>query len=538
MRSITAAILLTCAASTPAVSQTFSPERIRADVAFLADDLLEGRGTGTRGYDLAARYVAARFEAMGLKPGGKDGSYQSVPFVSASADPAKPSAVTLNGMRFVNGDHVVVGPTVAAATIEQSAPAVFVGYGLENKQFGLDDYRGLDVRGKIVVQLWGTPEGLPSEIAATMNDKKSELTVSKGAAGVITIAGPALLSIFPWDKILANSALARMRWVHPDGHVEDPNSSLKLSAMVDPTAAEKIFEGSPLAGKLQALLADKKARPKGFALKNPIRVERYSIIDKTSSSNVIGVIEGSGPALANEVVMLSAHLDHLGIMPTGGADRIANGAMDNAAGVATMMEAAQAFVESGKPSKRTVVFVALTGEEKGLYGSEYLAKYPLPEGRKLVANVNLDEPLLTYDFTDVIAFGAEHSTIGATVDRAAAEMGIKLSPDPMPEQNVFVRSDHYSFVKEGVPAVFLTTGFANGGEQAWKAFEETRYHEPSDDMSQAINWEAGAKFAKLNYLVARELADGPQAPRWYAGDFFGDKFAAGQPKAPAAKGAP
>jgi Zn-dependent M28 family amino/carboxypeptidase len=236
--------------------------------------------------------------------------------------------------------------------------------------------------------------------------------------------------------------------------------------------------------------------------------------------------------------MLSAHLDHLGIMPTGGADRIANGAMDNAAGVATMMEAAQAFVESGKPSKRTVVFVALTGEEKGLYGSEYLAKYPLPEGRKLVANVNLDEPLLTYDFTDVIAFGAEHSTIGKTVDRAAAEMGIKLSPDPMPEQNVFVRSDHYSFVKEGVPAVFLTTGFANGGEQAWKAFEETRYHEPSDDMSQAINWKAGAKFAKLNYLVARELADGPQAPRWYAGDFFGDKFAAGQPKAPAAKGAP
>ena len=253
MRSITAALLLTCAASTPAVSQTFSPERIRADVAFLADDLLEGRGTGTRGYDLAARYVAARFEAMGLKPGGKDGSYQRVPFVSASADPAKPSAVTLNAMRFVNGDHVVVGPTVAAATIEQSAPAVFVGYGLENKQFGLDDYRGLDVRGKIVVQLWGTPEGLPSEIAATMNDKKSELAVSKGAVGVITIASPALLSIFPWDKILANSALARMRWVHPDGHVEDPNSSLKLSAMVDPTAAEKIFDGSPLAGKLQAL---------------------------------------------------------------------------------------------------------------------------------------------------------------------------------------------------------------------------------------------------------------------------------------------
>lgn len=537
MRSITAALLLTCAAvSTPAVGQTFSPERIRADVAFLADDLLEGRATGSRGYDIAARYVAAGFDSMGLKPGGKDGWYQTIPFISAAADPAKPSALTLNGTRFVNGDHVVVGPTVAAASIDASAPVVFVGYGLENKEFGLDDYRGLDVRGKIVVQLWGTPEGLPSEIAATLNDKKSELAVSKGAIGVISIATPTLLSIFPWDKILENSALPRMRWVHPDGRVEDPNAPLKLSAMVDPAAAEKLFEGTPLAGKLQALFADKKARPKGFALPNPARVERYSVIERTSSPNVIGILEGSDPALAKEAVMLSAHLDHIGILPGSDGDRIANGVMDNAAGVATMLEAARAFAEDGKKPRRTIVFVALTGEEKGLYGSEYLAKYPLP-GRKLVANVNLDGPLLTYDFADVIAFGAEHSTIGATVDRAAAQMNVKLSPDPMPEQNIFVRSDHYSFVKEGVPAVFLTMGFANGGEQAFKDYEAKHYHAPSDDMSQAIDWQAGAKFAKLNYLVARDLADAPQAPRWYAGDFFGDKFAAGQPKAPAAKGA-
>lgn len=443
----------------------------------------------------------------------------------------------MNGIRFVNGDHVVVGPTVAAATIDQSAPVLFVGYGLENKQYGLDDYRGLDVRGKIVVYLWGTPEGLPSEIAATLNDKKSELAVSKGAIGVISIATPALLSIFPWDKILENSALPRMRWVHPDGRVEDPNAPLKLSAMVDPTAAEKLFEGTPLAGKLQALFADKKARPKGFALANPARVERYSIIERTGSPNVIGILEGSDPALTKEAVMLSAHLDHIGILPGGGGDRIANGVMDNAAGVATMLEAARAFTGGGKKPRRTIVFVALTGEEKGLYGSEYLAKYPLP-GRKLVANVNLDGPLLTYDFTDVIAFGAEHSTIGETVGRAAAQMNVKLSPDPMPEQNIFVRSDHYSFVKEGVPAVFLTMGFANGGEQAFKDYEAKHYHDPSDDMSQAIDWQAGAKFAKLNYLVARDLADASQAPLWYAGDFFGDKFAAGQQKAPKANAAP
>jgi Zn-dependent M28 family amino/carboxypeptidase len=230
--------------------------------------------------------------------------------------------------------------------------------------------------------------------------------------------------------------------------------------------------------------------------------------------------------------MLSAHLDHLGIMQVDGNDKIANGAMDNAAGVATMLEAARAFVDSGRRPKRSVLFVALTGEEKGLYGSEYLAKYPLPAGKKLVANVNLDEPMLTYDFTDVIAFGAEHSTIGATVGRAAVQMGIKLSPDPDPDQNTFVRSDHYSFVQQGAPAIYLSTGYANGGQAAWKEYEDKHYHDPSDDLSQPINWEAGAKFAKINYLIARDLADAPQAPRWYVGDYFGDKFAPNAAKAP------
>jgi Zn-dependent M28 family amino/carboxypeptidase len=522
------ALLLAGAAS----AQTFSPERIRSDVAFLADDLLEGRGTGTRGYDLAARYVASRYEALGLKPGGDKGWYQDIAFVAASADPARPSAVTINGVRFATGNHVVVGPTVAAAEIDASAPVVFVGYGLESKELGLDDYRGLDVKGKVVVYLSGTPEGLPGEIAATLNDKKSELAVSKGAVGALSIASPRLLEIFPWPKILANTTLPRMRYVHPDGHVEDPNAALRLSALLDPVAAEQLFKGSPLEGKkLAALLADKKARPKGFALKQPVRVERFSKIDRVQSANVLGLLEGSDPALKNEVVMLSAHLDHLGIMPGRTGDAIANGAMDNAAGVATMLEAARAFVDSGQKPKRSILFVALTGEEKGLFGSEYLSKYPQPKGSKLVANVNLDEPLMTYDFTDLIAFGAEHSTIGEVVAHAAAAMNVKLSPDPMPEQNIFVRSDHYSFVQRGVPSIMLSTGMANGGKEAWKAYDDTRYHDPSDDLSQPINWAAGAKFAKVNYLIARELADGASDPAWYAGDFFGNKFAPNAAKA-------
>ncbi len=511
-------------------AQTFSPERVRADVAFLADDLLEGRGTGTRGYDIAAHFVASRFEALGLKPGGINGWYQDIQFVTAAPDPARISALTMNGMRFEHGPHVMISPTVAAAAIDESAAAVFVGYGLEDTTFALDDYRGLDVKGKIVVLLRGTPAGLPSEIAATLNDKKTELAVAKGAIGVITIATPKTLKVTPWARSLANSALPRMRYTHPGGQIEDVGGPLRLSAFIDPTAAEALFKGTPLDGKLAAMFADERARPKGFALPRAIRVERFSAIGRVKSANVIGVLEGSDPVLKNEVVMLSAHLDHLGIL-THGEDRIANGAMDNASGVATMLEAARAFIESGKRPKRSIAFVALTGEEKGLFGSEYLAKYPLPAGKMLVANVNLDMPILTYDFTDVIAWGAEHSTVGEAVGRAAAAMGIKLAPDPIPEQNIFVRSDHYSFVQQGVPAIFLGTGFANGGEQAVNAFEDKHYHRASDDMTQPIDWTAAAKFARLNFLIATDLADAPRAPRWYAGDYFGDKFAPGRSRA-------
>ena len=528
LRSV--AVLTALLLAGTAGAQTFSPERVRADVAFLADDLLEGRGTGTRGYDIAARYVAARFEALGLKPGGNDGWYQGIAFVTAAPNPARASAVTLNGVRYEHGPHAMVSPTVANAAIDESAPAVFVGWGLEDKTYGLDDYAGLDVKGKIVVLLRGTPDGLPSDIAATMNEKKSEVAVAKGAIGVVTIATPATLKVTPWQRILANSALPRMRYVHPDGRVEDATGPLRLSAFIDPEAAEQLFKGTPLEGRLAAIFADKEARPKGFALPGSVRVERFSKIDRVKSDNVIGVLEGSDPALRNEVVMLSAHLDHLGILPSGN-DRIANGAMDNASGVATMLEAARAFIETGKRPRRSIAFVALTGEEKGLFGSEFLAKYPRPQGKKLVANVNLDMPILTYDFTDVVAWGAEHSTVGEAVGRAAASMGIKLSPDPIPEQNIFVRSDHYNFVKQGVPSVFLGTGFANGGEKAVKSFEDEHYHTASDDMALPIEWAAAAKFARLNYLIATDLADAVAAPRWYAGDYFGDKFAPNAPKA-------
>jgi len=243
------------------------------------------------------------------------------------------------------------------------------------------------------------------------------------------------------------------------------------------------------------------------------------------SENVVGLLEGSDPKLKSEVVVLSAHLDHLGITPPVNGDSINNGALDNAAGVATTLEVARLFRAHGKAPKRSLLFLIDTAEEKGLVGAEYYAHNPTVPAKSIVADVDLDMPILTYEFTDVVAFGADRSSIGPSVKKAAGTMNVKLSPDPMPDEGIFTRSDHYRFVEQGVPAVFLITGFANGGEAAFTDFMAKHYHKPSDDMTLPIRFDVGAKFAKLNYEITRELAETPVKPSWNKGDFFGEKYA-------------
>jgi Zn-dependent M28 family amino/carboxypeptidase len=252
-----------------------------------------------------------------------------------------------------------------------------------------------------------------------------------------------------------------------------------------------------------------------------VRTETKSI----ESANVAAMIEGSDPALKAEVVVLSAHLDHIGISSPVNGDTINNGALDNAAGIATTLEVARAFKESGKTPRRSVMFLAVTGEEKGLLGAEYFTRNPTVPAASIAANVNLDMPILTYAFTDVIAFGADRSTLGAAVARAAAKSGVGVSPDPLPEEGFFTRSDHFRFVEAGVPSIFLMTGFQGPGEAQFKGFLASCYHKPCDDLALPIDYVAGARFATLNYDIAREIADGDARPVWKKGDFFGGKFA-------------
>ena len=261
-----------------------------------------------------------------------------------------------------------------------------------------------------------------------------------------------------------------------------------------------------------------------------------SVTRRVTSPNVVAILPGSDPALKAQYVVLSAHLDHIGISPARpgdkpDTDRINNGALDNAAGIATMLEVARASAEAPVRPRRSIIFLASTGEEKGLLGADYYARHPSVPITAIVGNVDLDMPLLLYHFTDVTAFGADHSTLGPIVAKAVAPMGLRLSPDPMPEESIFVRSDHYMFVKQGIPAVFLATGFANGGEKQWGKFLSGAYHHPDDDMNQKIDWESGARFAEANYRIMRAMADADSVPLWYDKDFFGDIFAPGAARA-------
>jgi hypothetical protein len=525
-------------APVPGPAPEFSADAFRAHVAFLADDLLEGRDAGSRGHEIAARYVATQFAALGLQPGAGAGNwYQPVEFVRFV--PQGAATLRVGGHVFTQGREMMMRASPEPAPLALSAPLVFVGYGLDMPSHGFDDYRGLDVRGKIVVALNGVPEGTPSDVAAHLGSEKRRMAGMRGAVGMINIRPRGEAAAAPWARMLRFANRPGTIWLEPDGTPFAEAGGLRFSATLDDASAELLFRA---AGRQLGPVLDEAAlpgaRPRGFAMRTEAEVARQpAATTRFSSPNVLAILPGSDPSVAGEYVLLMAHLDHIGVREprpgdAAGADRINNGAMDNATGIATLIEVARAMSRPGNRPRRPILIAAVTAEEKGLLGAEFLARHPVVGDGRIVSVVNLDMPILTYDFQDVTAFGAEHSTLGPIVARAAGRMGVRVSPDPLPEEGLFTRSDHYKFVREGVPAVFLMTGFAGEGEREFRSFLSTRYHNVGDDLGQNINWRAGAKFAQLNYLIAREIADGAEVPRWYRGSFFGDSFGGNQPRAP------
>jgi len=512
-----------------------SAGNVRAHIAFLSSDLLEGREAGSPGYDIAANYVASQFAQLGLKPAGRDGTYfQPVPLMAVR--PVDEGRFLVRGkdgaeVPLVFGEEVMVGRPVGPTERKLSAPLVFVGFGVVAPERKRDDYAGLDVKGKIVVVLNGAPAGFQTEERAYYGNGRTKRAqaAARGAVGVISLYLPSDERRRPFAESKRTWQAWAMTWRKPDGSPNDVAVDTPQLGSVSVAGAAKLFAGARKTYDEVVKLAEKpKGDPPRFPLATSLDVTLHTESKALQSANVAGMIEGADPALKGEVIVLSAHLDHVGVTPPVKGDGINNGALDNAGGIATTLEVARAFQEAGRRPRRSILVLAVTGEEKGLLGAEYFAHNPTVPAASLAANVNLDMPILTYDFVDVVAFGAERSSLGEAVRRAATRTGVALSPDPLPEEGLFTRSDHFRFVEVGVPSTFLMTGFQNGGEAKFRGFLASCYHRPCDDISQPIDYLAGAKFARLNYEIARELADADARPKWNKGDFFGTKFAAPQ----------
>ena len=510
-----------------------SEAALRAHIAYLASDELEGREAGKPGYDKAARYVAEQFAAMGLEPAGDDGWYQQVPLVSYQVEEGS-AAMTLHrgeaGVTLAYRDEFAVSGDPLREETEVRAEVVYVGHGAHIPEIGYSDYDGVDVAGKIVAAFGDAPESLETTMRAhyASSDLKRLEAVSRGAVGYIRLRSREDETKYPWAKFKDRiGKRSSMTWFDSEGNAASYSPELLVRGGISNDAAAKLFEDAPFSFE-EVLDALEAGEPYSFALGTEVSMRQASTHQRIESPNVIGMIRGSDPELADEYIVYTAHLDHTGVLDKGDEDSIYNGAYDNAMGIALMLEAARAL--SAVPLSRSVLFVALTAEEKGLLGSEYFAEYPTVPQQAIVANINIDMPLFLYPIADLVAFGAQHSSLLRPADAAAAAEGFTLAPDPMPEENFFIRSDQYSFVKKGVPALYLDTGLRSTDsdidtESIYADHLQNHYHEPSDDLSRPVDWDSAVRFARANARVGFLVSTEAGRPRWNEGDFFGDRFA-------------
>ncbi len=511
-----------------------SPAAIEAHVRFLADDLLEGREAGTRGYDIAALYAAAQFGALGLEPAGDDGGwYQRVPLLKG--------ARVLEGARFTlkrEGritafkvlDEFMPSINYNAESSEVTAPLVFVGQAVKAPALGHDDLAGVDLKGKIAVMFGGAPERFSNTERAVHNSSREKAIdlVAAGAVGTIYLGKPKDEAKYAWTKYTANWARPGMRLKGKDGKPVDGFPQLAASISLPVAVARKLFEGAPVSYD-EALARVEKSESRSFALPGSATLATRARFETLESHNVVARLPGTDPALADESVVFSAHLDHIGISPAGEGDRINNGATDNALGSAILLELARQMTRSTVKPKRSAVFLLVTAEEKGLLGAEYFAEFPTVPAEGIVANVNMDMPVTMTELTDVISFGAEHSTLGPMVARAVRDNGMTITPDPLPEETVFVRSDQYAFVRKGIPAVYLDAGIKPkdptiDGKKILEDFLEHHYHQPSDQVDLPIHYASAARMADINLRIGLMVANAAERPRWNEGDFLGQRF--------------
>lgn len=532
--SITALLFAAITALSAAAESPATPleHALHAHRQFLADDLLEGRGAGTRGHQIAAHYVAAHFQRLGLaSPEGANTHLQTVPLIQGTRQPEQSEAVVIrNGIEIplIQSAEFISQPIYTAERVELQAPLVFAGYGVEAPEFDHNDFANIDLTGKVVVVFTGAPPRFPTIPRAYYSSAayKTPELVRRGAVGIITIATPSEDQRRPWPSILNSSRFPAMRWLKDDGSPAKSFPELKVGLRIGPRGMGSLFDQSPK--PLPDILTDAEAgRPQGFDLPGEIRAVTHTRHEHLKSDNVLGFLPGKHRDRSGETIVLTAHLDHMGIGPEVNGDAIYNGAFDNAIGIAMLLEVANALATSSRRLDRSVLFAAVTAEERGLLGSEFLAANRPKDVGVYVANINLDMVLALHDTPYVAALGAEHSSLLTSVQRAARRQGIQLLPDPWPQEVIFIRSDQFSFVQKGVPSLFpvmLSDPNPPPGTMTADIFRKEHYHKPSDDLTLPIHHGSAARFVEFITDLVRDIANASRRPEWNPGDFLGEKF--------------
>jgi len=509
--------------------KNINPNAIKATMTFLADDLVEGRQPGTRGFSVASKFVETQMMRIGLKPAMPDGGYlQPVPLKKGIVS-EKLTTMTLGEETLTYGQEFIASPYMPQSESSVSASLVFVGYGISAPEMQYDDYKGIDVKGKIVVFFNAAPESFPSNQRAyfTTNPVKYNEAIKRGAVGVIAVNFPNDKRS-TWEATVRRTKQGTFKWLNKEGQPNDAFPALKAVATFNPDKAEKLFAKS---GKTfaSAVESTKAGKAESFDLNIQASIKVNTQFTSVAGSNLVGIIEGSDPKLKDEYIVYTAHLDHFGIGAPVKGDSIYNGAHDNASGVAILLEIAQTFKNLPEAPKRSIVFTIVTGEEFGLLGSDYFASNS-PLNGKIVADLAIDMPFFFHPVLDIVPYGAQHSSLNQQVEKTAKILGLGISPDPFPEQVVFIRSDHFSFIKKGIPALFIKSGFKtvpsdtidrSKSDVGWRS---TIYHTPQDDMSQPFDFDAAATHVKVNYLIGYYVAQDSKSPDWNVGDFFGGKF--------------
>ena len=522
-------------------SPRITEETLRAHVRFLSDDMFEGRGTGARGGEMAAKYIASQLEAIGIKGAAPGGSYfQPVSLVGVKADPETKLVVSGRGGKetFKFAEDFVAFTGAQTEHVDVDADLVFVGYGINAPEQRWNDYKGQpnDYRGKILVMLVNDPPATADEPALFGGKAltyygrwtyKYEEAARRGAAGAILLHTDQSAG-YPWSVVRTSNGSWRFDIARTQG---DPTPFLQFRSWITDEAGKKLMK---VAGQdldaLRTRAASRDFQPIALGVK--AKLDLKSEVKRVAAPNVVGVLPGSDPRLRDQYVVYSAHWDHLGVgAPNRSGDTIYNGALDNATGVAAVLAIADALINlpPAQRPRRSILFLFPTAEEQGLLGAEWYSKHPVVPLDKTAANVNLDSMNVLGPTHDFIPLGAERSTLKAVVEAVARERGLRVSPDARPEQGSFFRSDHFPFAKVGVPSISLKEGndyvgrSKEWGEEQFRAYNTAHYHQPSDELRDTWDFRGMIQETEIAMAIGRRISDMEVMPKFNPGDEFARK---------------